>query len=128
LERLKNDIMLIKAQKESFARRLRHLLESQIELIHVLEMDDVGYDEEPGKREAKAPEQASEEKREGGFQRKKIELPLRRSGSPLVHNASNRLARETKEESAANEDAASNTGESQKEEKPVPRISDQFIT
>ncbi len=129
LERLKNDIMLIKAQKESFARRLRHLLESQIELIHVLEMDDVGYDEEPGKREAKTAEQASEEKREGGFQRKKIELPLRRSGSSLVHNASNRLARETKEEDAADENAAaSNSGENQKEEKPVPRISDQFIT
>ncbi|RME01433.1 MAG: DivIVA domain-containing protein, partial [Calditrichaeota bacterium] len=46
LEQLKNDILIIRAQKESFARRLRHLLESQIELIHVLGMDDLGYGEE----------------------------------------------------------------------------------
>ena len=42
LDKLRNDIMIIRAQKESFARRLRHLLESQIELINVLEMDDSG--------------------------------------------------------------------------------------
>lgn len=45
LEKLKNDIVIIRAQKESFARRLRHLLESQMELIGVLELDDTGYNE-----------------------------------------------------------------------------------
>jgi cell division initiation protein len=39
---MKNELMIIKSQKDSFARRLRHLLESQLELIGVLEIDDLG--------------------------------------------------------------------------------------
>ncbi|MGH7494626.1 MAG: DivIVA domain-containing protein [bacterium] len=42
---LKNELLLVRAQKDSFARRLRHLLESQLELIGVLEMDDLGFGE-----------------------------------------------------------------------------------
>ena len=42
---IKNEIMVLKAQKDSFAKRLKHLLESQIELLKVLEMDDVGFEE-----------------------------------------------------------------------------------
>ena len=42
---MKNELMIIKAQKDSFAKRLHHLLESQLELIKVLEIDDIGYDE-----------------------------------------------------------------------------------
>ena len=38
--RLKNEIMILKAQKESLAIRLKHILNSQIELIKILEMDD----------------------------------------------------------------------------------------
>ncbi len=45
LAELKNELLLVRAQKESFARRLRHLLESQLELIGVLEMDDLGFGE-----------------------------------------------------------------------------------
>lgn len=44
LGKLKNDVRLAKAQKESFTRRLRHLLESQLELLGVLEIDDVGLE------------------------------------------------------------------------------------
>ena len=40
LDKMKNEVSILKAQKESFAKRLKHLLESQIELIHVLEIDD----------------------------------------------------------------------------------------
>ncbi len=40
LLRLRNEIGIVKAQKNSFAKRLKHLLESQIELLEVLEMDD----------------------------------------------------------------------------------------
>ena len=43
LDRMKNDLSILRAQKESFAKRLKHLLESQVELIKVLEMDDIGY-------------------------------------------------------------------------------------
>lgn len=46
LEKIKNDIIIVRAQKESFARRLRHLLESQMELIGVLELDDKGFVDE----------------------------------------------------------------------------------
>jgi len=42
---LKNDVLVVRAQKDSFARRLRHLLESQLELIGVLELDDLGFGE-----------------------------------------------------------------------------------
>ncbi len=40
LHELRSEINLLRAQKESFSRRLRHLLESQIELLDVLGMDD----------------------------------------------------------------------------------------
>lgn len=42
LAEMKNELMLIKSQKDSFAKRLKHLLESQLELIGVLEIDDIG--------------------------------------------------------------------------------------
>jgi len=40
VERLRNDIVLLRSQKESLARRLKHLLESQLELIEVLAKED----------------------------------------------------------------------------------------
>jgi cell division initiation protein len=43
LDKMKTELTLVRAQKESLAKRLRHLLESQVELIKVLEIDDVGY-------------------------------------------------------------------------------------
>lgn len=43
LSEMKNELLLVKAQKDSFAKRLRHLLESQLELIGVLEIDDIGF-------------------------------------------------------------------------------------
>jgi cell division initiation protein len=45
LATLKNELLVVRAQKDSFARRLRHLLESQLELIGVLELDDLGFGE-----------------------------------------------------------------------------------
>jgi cell division initiation protein len=50
LSEMKNELMLVKSQKDSFAKRLKHLLESQLELIGVLEIDDIGlgqFDEKP---------------------------------------------------------------------------------
>ncbi|HNW61331.1 MAG TPA: DivIVA domain-containing protein [bacterium] len=51
LQELHSEINLLRAQKESFSRRLRHLLESQIELLDVLGIDDAMVkqgDEQPG--------------------------------------------------------------------------------
>ena len=45
LDKMKNELSILKAQKESFAKRLKHLLESQVELIDVLGEDDVKIDE-----------------------------------------------------------------------------------
>lgn len=55
LERIKNELVLIRAQKESFAQRLRHLLESQIELIKVLEIDDLEAPPSTSKETKKMP-------------------------------------------------------------------------
>jgi len=44
LDKMKNELAILRAQKDSFAKRLKHLLQSQIELINVLEMDDSGFD------------------------------------------------------------------------------------
>jgi cell division initiation protein len=63
LDRMRNDLTILRAQKESFAKRLRHLLDSQVELIKVLEIDDMGYTrtaEEVGKsRGTERPESSS---------------------------------------------------------------------
>lgn len=60
LAEMKNELVIVKAQKDSFARRLRHLLESQLDLIGVLELDDMGFDRGqkrsyPKKTEKKEP-------------------------------------------------------------------------
>ena len=52
---MKNELMVIKAQKDSFAKRLRHLLESQLELLKVLEIDDSGYYERDPRPRPKMP-------------------------------------------------------------------------
>lgn len=41
LDKMKTELTILRSQKESFAKRLKHLFESQLELIKVLEMDDV---------------------------------------------------------------------------------------
>ncbi|NOY78611.1 MAG: DivIVA domain-containing protein [Calditrichaeota bacterium] len=40
LEKMKNELMLIKSQKDSFTSKLKHLIQSQLELIEILEKDD----------------------------------------------------------------------------------------
>lgn len=40
LDSMKNELNILRSQKESFAKRLKHLLESQIELVNVLGEDD----------------------------------------------------------------------------------------
>ena len=40
LQNLRTELNMLKTQKDSFARRLRHLLESQIELLEILDEDD----------------------------------------------------------------------------------------
>ena len=67
LAEMKNELVVIRAQKDSFARRLRHLLESQLELIDVLDMDDLGfrrYEGEPPDSRKPAKAEPRQEKME----------------------------------------------------------------
>jgi len=64
LDRMKNEVSILKAQKESFAKRLKHLLESQIELIKVLEIDDDFGRKEAGQNTTFRPAAQSNIKRE----------------------------------------------------------------
>lgn len=134
LEQLKNDILIIRAQKESFARRLRHLLESQIELIHVLGMDDLGYGEEDqlpeGKKDAQRPEKSpGKAGNDRSFARKRVDIPLgQKTGSPLVRDAANRLAREDESENPEEKKAGKAQKGKDEKKSSVPKISDQFIT
>ncbi len=50
LEKMKNELMLVKAQKDSFATKLRHLIQSQLELLEVIEKDDFKW---PGESAAR---------------------------------------------------------------------------
>lgn len=61
---MKNELMIIKAQKDSFAKRLKHLLESQIELLKVLEIDDLGFDNLKSKPKQPAAMSNAEQRRE----------------------------------------------------------------
>lgn len=38
---MRNELLLLKAQKDSFVKRLKHLLQSQVELVEVLSSDDL---------------------------------------------------------------------------------------
>ncbi len=55
LQELRSEINLLRAQKESFSRRLRHLLESQIELLDVLGIDDAMIKQSSNEEEPQGP-------------------------------------------------------------------------
>ncbi|MFQ5631333.1 MAG: DivIVA domain-containing protein, partial [bacterium] len=122
LEKLKSDVMIIKAQKESFARRLRHLLESQIELINVLEMDDSGYESDTDFTGKKRPRMLPDVNRPG---RRKVDIP------PLKQEETFKPVSKTPERPTKLSDEkkkkGTNHGPVERQEK-IPKISDQFIT
>jgi len=55
LNNLKNEIALLRVQKDSFAKRLRHLLESQIELLEVLNIDDTNFEDQHQRLRGRMP-------------------------------------------------------------------------
>ena len=64
LDKMKNELTLLRSQKESFAKRLKYLLESQIELINVLEIDDVQIGSTGGDTRKKSAPTSNEEQRQ----------------------------------------------------------------
>jgi cell division initiation protein len=116
LAKLKNELLVVRAQKDSFARRLRHLLESQLELIGVLELDDLGFGD--GERRSAAPQ----------------ELPGRARGERAAAPAPSRPAGRETSTTAGRDRHAAPILEQQKtapvanEDAQEPRISDHFVT
>jgi len=78
LDKMKNELSILKAQKESFAKRLRHLLESQIELIKVLEIDDTNFPQDIDKSSASNMADKQAMKQAGGMV---VEKPSREKGN-----------------------------------------------
>ncbi|MFQ5864433.1 MAG: DivIVA domain-containing protein [bacterium] len=131
LAEMKNELLILKAQKDSFARRLRHLLESQIELIGVLELDDLGFDKyeekyKKGRVNHPKPPKAQQEKIEfEGIEDVLPEEPLPESDdekeSHPLEATSDLIWKKDKDQSVESNDT-------KKEEKEKSsRISDQLI-
>lgn len=115
LAKLKNELLVVRAQKDSFARRLRHLLESQLELIGVLELDDLGFAES----ELKV-------KQAGDAQLKsRLEKSPGTAARPLSRPAP---AGTSEPHTAAAPEKVSATKEPKEEHAIEPRISDHFVT
>jgi len=85
LFRLRNEISFVKAQKESFAKRLKHLLESQIELLNVLEMED----EEPDSLAQKESRFFNRARKPQPFQEKTAAPQQSYSRPPIIINDNN---------------------------------------
>lgn len=90
---LRHEVSLVKTQKESFSRRLRHLLQSQIELLEVMEMDDYTLPEgenashqEPRSRMARHQREQEYEQLHGGGE------PEPRGGEGMNRNEDERRA------------------------------------
>ena len=133
LATMKNELVLIKAQKDSFARRLRHLLESQVELIGVLELDDMGFD----KLEKKRPEGHSKPKYEQeppqNFDQEKIEFGSVDDILPEEPDAKTEMRKTVDIEQSQSEDLQERTIDQTQEQQRIEqqekksRISDQLI-
>lgn len=134
LAELKNELLLVRAQKDSFARRLRHLLESQLELIGVLEMDDLGFGE-PETQPAPRPQAEKTT-----VAAPPINTEVRRP-TPLKANPNEESARETFRPTATREQSQRRptmraaagqefypVAEADSAAKKDPRLSDHLIT
>ncbi len=132
LAEMKNELVLVKSQKDSFARRLRHLLDSQLELIQVLELDDLGFG--PYESSKKKTGMRHHRKSSGSeTEQEKIEFAAVDDVLP-ERPAERQSADDGKNESAHDihwgkrnlpEDIPDSSGD---EQKPAQRISDQLIT
>lgn len=133
LMRLRQEVSLVKTQKESFARRLRHLLESQIELLQIMEMDDTTQKSSQSHR----PESPAQEK---------PGEPARPMARPEAYEKAPQSSFPTQEEpkiirggkkfdepmqsgfwADSQADTEQNPEKSLQKDKPGNRVSDQFI-
>jgi cell division initiation protein len=137
LAQLKNELLVVRAQKDSFARRLRHLLESQLELIGVLELDDLGFGESDHR------DNASPVKEQPVKPVSSARPPLHDSGRVSAISRNNTSANSRRTEvnvpagsprqgaapvGAVNREAGKEKAGDLHEGKKEPKISDHFIT
>ena len=133
LAEMKNELVLIKAQKDSFARRLRHLLESQIELICVLELDDLGFDKLEKKRPKVHSKPKYQQEPPQNFEQEKIEFGSVDDILPEEPNAKTEAIKTVDLDETQSEDlpepAVDQSEEQQgiEQEEKKSRISDQLI-
>jgi len=133
LAEMKNELVLIKAQKDSFARRLRHLLESQIELIGVLELDDLGFDKLEKKRPKVHSKPKYQQEPPQNFEQEKIEFGSVDDILPEEPNAKTEAIKTVDLDETQSEDlpepAVDQSEEQQgiEQEEKKSRISDQLI-
>ncbi len=133
LAEMKNELVLIKAQKDSFARRLRHLLESQIELIGVLELDDLGFDKLEKKRPKVHSKPKYQQEPTQNFEQEKIEFGSVDDILPEEPNAKTEAIKTVDLDETQSEDlpepAVDQSEEQQgiEQEEKKSRISDQLI-
>jgi cell division initiation protein len=144
LAHLKNDLQIVRAQKDSFARRLRHLLESQLELIGVLELDDLGFGENDHRDNNAPPMRQEKEPTPRPVARHVVPDPNRATSTGMVsrNNAPVKRPETRPTESpvgagsrtgaipvgAANRETAKTKPGDSPDGKKEPKISDHFIT
>lgn len=131
---LRHEISLVKTQKESFSRRLRHLLQSQIELLDVMEMDDYTLPEgedaprkEPRSRMARHQREQEFEQLDGGEAELRGEEEMNRNKTErdIEHSSGMNLAQDIRERDE--EPPPESRPDRQDKEKGGRHISDQFI-
>jgi cell division initiation protein len=120
LAKLKNELLVVRAQKDSFARRLRHLLESQLELIGVLELDDLGFGAGE-KRNVQTSEAYAKSRPEKTLPPTR---PVQRESPGLTGRAT--TVKPLEQHAAGHE--RQKAAPLQKDEAQEPRISDHFVT
>ncbi|NIA31052.1 MAG: DivIVA domain-containing protein [Actinobacteria bacterium] len=132
---LRHEISLVKTQKESFSRRLRHLLQSQIELLDVMEMDDYTLPKsenaprrEPRSRMARHQREQKYEQQHGGNEpepRSEDEMNGRHEGRDMERSSGLNLAQDSRETKP--ELPPESRPDEREKEKGGRHISDQFI-
>lgn len=134
LQHLRQELRLVKTQKESFAKRLRHLLESQIELLEVMEIDDTDGSDSPaqtrfthlrGRLPRGAHKERSEQEAEPGYSEEYGTPRITREEKSFPPHKSVDLSRDMRENES--EPPAKKESDTSEDQRSSDRLSDQII-
>ncbi len=116
---LRQEISLVQAQKKSFISRLRHILESQVELIEVLQSDDYSMQ---GPEEIKKTDRPSKPQSPRQAEGTKGSKPGESSREPRIIHGDKRFGETSRQPDESKEKKPAAPTKEGKD-----RISDQFI-